>query len=554
MNTDQTLDPVTTEVIGSALLAITDEMSSALVRTAYSPNIKERVDCSTALFDTEGRVLAQSQRLPLHMGSLLGSVRHIHERFPSESLRAGDMFLANDPYHGGGSHLPDFNLVAPIFAGDELIGYAANTAHHSDVGGMVPGSESADCQEIYQEGIRIPPVRLCAAGELRDDIIAVVALNSRVPRDREGDLRAQIAANRVAERRMLELRDRYGTGQLEDHFASLLEATERRIRTRFAVIPPGDYVHDEYLDPLPDGTEQRIRVRLRADGRTLRFDFAGTSPQMPFARNIPYYALAATAFCVVKTMLDPEIAANDGLYRSIELEAPEGSLVNPVSPAPVGARALSCGVLADALAGVLSQAASDQAVAGSAPHQLVIFAGIDPRNGEYFVNYETIAGALGARASHDGLDAVRIYASGAANLPIEALEQAFPLRVERYELLSDSGGAGRFRGGLGIRRDYRMLASQVEISLSGERHHVPAPGIAGGADGAPGRFVVNPDTDSAVALPSVARDIRLREGDVLRVDTPGGAGFGPVSDRNPDLLRRDLEQGRVTAPDEQVRR
>lgn len=547
-------DPITTEVIGSALLAITNEMSSALVHTAYSPNIKERVDCSTALFDTDGQVLAQSQRLPLHMGSLLGSVRHIHDRFPPESLHHGDMFLANDPYHGGGSHLPDFNLVAPIFDGDELIGYAANTAHHSDVGGMVPGSESADCREIYQEGIRIPPIRLCAAGELREDIVAIVALNSRVPHDREGDLRAQVAANRVAERRLLELFARYGTSLLRDHFTGLLAATERRIRARFADIPPGEYVHDEYLDPLPDGTEQRIRTSLRTGGKTLRFDFAGTSPQMPFARNIPYYALAATAFAVVKAMLDPEIASNEGFYRSIELDAPPGCLVNPRPPAAVGARALSCGVLADALAGALSQAATDRAVAGSAPHQLVIFAGHDPRNDEYFVNYETIAGALGARPSHDGLDGVRIYASGAANLSVEALEQAFPLRVERYELLDDSGGAGRYRGGLGIRRDYRILAPEVEVSVTGERHHVPSRGRAGGNDGALGRFVVNPDTDGQHELSSVARGVRLQAGDVLRVDTPGGAGFGPVAERDPDHVRVDVAQGKVTTLAGTVRR
>ncbi|WP_020497484.1 hydantoinase B/oxoprolinase family protein [Sciscionella marina] len=520
------LDPITTEVIGSALFAITEEMSSALMRTAYSPNIRERGDCSTGLFDAQGHVLAQSQRLPLHMGSLLGSVRSVHERYPVETLRFGDMFVANDPYHGGGSHLPDVNVVAPIFLHDRLIGYAASTAHHSDVGGMVAGSESADCREVFQEGLRLPPVKLVGSGRVQEDVIAIVALNSRVPVDRGGDLHAQIAANRIGQQRLAALAERYGTDRLQDYVDDLLRATERRIRARYAEIEPGAYEHDEYLDPLADGTPLRIHVRLQVRDGRLVFDFTGSSPQLPYARNIPSYALAATAFCVVKTLLDPAIATNDGFYRSIEIIAPEGTIVNPVEPAPVGARALSCGVLADAIAGALSLAAPDRMVAGSGPHQLVVFAGLDERTDDYFVNYETIAGALGATATHDGLDAVRIYASGAANLPVEALEHAFPLRVERYELRDGSGGGGAHRGGRGIRRDYRLLAETARLSLTGERHIEPARGTRGGADGAPGHFVLNPDRVQEAELPRIARDIVLHAGDVLRVETPGGAGHG----------------------------
>ncbi|MCA1217032.1 hydantoinase B/oxoprolinase family protein [Streptomyces sp. 8L] len=520
------LDPITTEVIGSAVFAITEEMSGALMRTAYSPNIRERGDCSTGLFDARGRVLAQSQRLPLHMGSLLGSVRAVHERHPVESLKPGDMFVANDPYHGGGSHLPDVNVVAPVFHRGRLVGYAASTAHHSDVGGTVAGSESADCREIFQEGLRLPPVKIVDGGTVNEDVIAVVALNSRVPGDRGGDLRAQIAANRVAEQRLTELAGRYGTETLQEYVDALLEATERRIRARYAEITPGVYEHDAYMDPLPDGTPLRIHVRLEVTGGRLMFDFTGSSPQMPYARNIPFAALAATVFCVVKALLDPAIATNDGFYRSVEIHAPEGTIVHPVEPAPVGARALSCGVLADAIAGALSLAAPDRMVAGSGPHQLVIFAGLDERTRNYFVNYETIAGALGATASHDGLDAVRVYASGAANLPVEALERAFPLRVERYELRDDPAGAGAHSGGRGIRRDYRVLSETARISLTGERHREPARGVLGGRDGATGRFLLNPGTENEEELPRIARDVLLRAGDVLRVETPGGAGYG----------------------------
>lgn len=547
------LDPITTEVVGSALLSITDEMSTVLVRTAYSTNIKERADCSTALFDARGRVLAQSQRLPLHMGSLLGSVRHIRDRFPLASLRPGDMFLANDPYHGGGSHLPDFNLVMPIFADGRLVAFAANTAHHSDVGGMVPGSESSECREIYQEGLRLPPVRLCAEGVVQEDVIEIVKLNSRVPKERDGDLRAQIAANRVAQKRVVELCDRYGADDLAAHGDSLLEATERRIRSQFAELGDGEHVFEEPLDPLASGEEVVIRVRLRVVDDRLHLDFTGSSQQMTWARNVPLYAVAATAFCVVKTMLDPTLPANDGLYRSVVVHAPEGTVVNPVEPAPVGARALTCGVLADAIVGALSSAVPHRAVAGSAPHQLITVAGTDPRDGGFFVNYETIAGALGARAGHDGCDGVRIYASGAANLPVEPLEQAFPFLVERYELIPDSGGDGRTRGGRGIRRDYRILNERTEVALTGERHVNAARGRDGGADGALGRFVLNPGTDAERLLPRVARGLVLQRGDVLRVETPGGAGFGPPAERTAERRRHDVAIGVVSAATDEER-
>jgi N-methylhydantoinase B len=528
------LDPITTEVLASAFLSITDEMSTVLIRTAYSPNIKERADCSTALFDAQGRILAQSQRLPLHMGSLLGSVRHIRDRFPLESLKPGDMLLANDPYHGGGSHLPDFNLIAPIFSGDHLIAFAANTAHHSDVGGMVPGSESADCREIYQEGLRLPPVRLCAEGAVQEDIMEIVKLNSRVPKDRDGDLRAQIAANRVATTRVVEVCERYGVAGLRAHGDALLRSTEQRIRSHFARMGDEEHVYEAALDPLPTGEEVLIRVRIRAVGDALEMDFTGTSPQMGWARNVPYYALAATAYCVVKSLLDPTIPSNDGFYRSLRVVAPEGCVVNPTAPAPVGARALTCGIVADAIVGALSSALPDRAVAESAPHQLITLAGSDPRDGGFFVNYETIAGALGAREAHDGHDGVRIYASGAANLPIEPLEQSFPFLIERYELIQESGGTGRTRGGKGIRRDYRILNEQTEVSLTGERHINAARGRLGGGDGAVGRFILNPGTPGEKELPRVARGILLKKGDVLRVETPGGAGFGPAFDGDSD--------------------
>lgn len=520
-------DPIVTEVMGSLLIAISEEMSAALVRTAYSPNIKERADCSTAIFDSSGAVVAQAQRLPLHMGSLLGTVAEVVKRFPVSSLGEGDMFLANDPYTGGGSHLPDLNVVAPVFYEGKLVAFVANCAHHSDVGGMVAGSESASSTDIYQEGIRIPPLRLSRRGEIDDGIVELVQLNSRAPAERDGDLRAQIAANTVGARGVQEMCDRYGAMAVAGNMEALLSATEKRARHRYAQMVDGVYSHVEYMDPgLGSGGPIAIAVTVKCSGDTLKIDFTGTDPQVPSGRNVPFGATLATVYAVAKTLLDPRIPSNSGFYRAIDVTAPPGTVVNPTSPAPVSARALSASIVADAVVGAISQAVPNGAVAASGPHQLMTMSGVDDRLGEFFVNYETFAGGLGARAHKNGMDAVRTYPSGAANLPVEPLEHAFPVLIERYELLQGSGGKGLFKGGDGIRRDYRIRTTEVHVGLTGERQSVPACGVDGGADGAVAAFVLNPGTDREEKLPGIVADVVLTEGDVLSIQTPGGGGNG----------------------------
>ena len=527
MNASRVMDPITTEVIGSLLATISEEMSAALVRTAYSPNIKERADCSTAVFDRDGRVVAQAQRLPMHMGSLLGSVQEIVDRFPVASLADGDMFIANDPYTGGGSHLPDLNVVAPVFDEGSLIGFVANIAHHSDVGGMVAGSESAACTSIYQEGLRLPPMRLCAAGEVCEEIIELVKLNSRTPADRDGDLRAQVAANVVGTRGLREVCKRYGTATVADQMSDVLTATAQRIRSRLTELPDGTYEHTEWMD-RGFGAEEPVAIhaRVTVDGGRLQVDFAGTAQQLESGRNIPLGATKATVFSVVKSFIDPYVPSNAGFYDAIEVVAPPGCVVNPEPPAAVSARALTSAIVADAVVGALSAAVPDRAVAPSGPHQLMILSGPGHHEEGYFVDYETFAGALGARPDRPGMDAVRVYASGASNLPVEPLEHAFPLLVERYEVRQGSGGGGRHRGGHGIRRDYRILSSEATVELTGERQERGARGAAGGADGAPGEFVLNPGTEREQRLPGVVTGLRLQRGDVISIRTPGGGGYG----------------------------
>ena len=463
---------------------------------------------------------------------MIGSVQSLLEHRAKETMSPGDMFLANDPYTGGGSHLPDLNVLAPVFHDGHIVAFVANIAHHADVGGMVPGSESAACESIFQEGLRLPPVRLVAAGEVCEDIVNIVLLNSRVPHERAGDLRAQIASNRTAVRGVSRLFERFGSDTVRASLEQYLSLTEMRFRQAIDRLPDGSFEACERLAGDAPGEFVTLAVRLTVDGGRMVFDFEGTMAALNSARNIPYQATVATVYTVAKALLDPDVPANEGYFRSIEVRTPPGSIVCPQPPAAVGCRSISCGVLSDLLIGVLGAADPKVAMAGSGPHHLMTWSGIDPRNGEYFVNYETVAGGLGAFRDADGLAAVRTLASGSANLPVEALEHAYPLRVERYALREGSGGAGRFRGGAGIVRDYRVLGEAVKVNLSAERLHAPAPGMAGGEPATCGRFVVEPGTEREREYDSGTSSLALDKGTLFRVETPGGGGFGGPNDES----------------------
>jgi N-methylhydantoinase B len=548
MTAPSTVDPITAEVISRHLLSLSEEMGATLIRTSFSPNIKERNDCSTAIFDARGRVIAQAHRVPIHLGSMIGAVEAIKRRFPEDTIRPGDMFLANDPYSGGGSHLPDINVIAPVFWHERIVAYVANIAHHSDVGGMVPGSEAAVCRSIFQEGLRLPAVRIMRDGELQKDIMDIILLNSRTPDERIGDLSAQFASNATGIRGLTDLFNRFGS-QTEAIIDAYLDFTRRRFIAAIGKIAPGVYTAEDYLDGDKEGEVARLSLRLTVGDDQLILDFDGTAPQLSWARNIPHQALIATVYTVVKSLLDPDVPANAGYFNAVQIRAPQASLVQPIAPAPVGCRSISCGVLGDMIAHALSQAMPKRAIAGSGPHHLVVFAGPDPRSNTYFVNYETIAGGMGARPYRDGIDAVRVHASGAANLPLEALEHAYPLRMERYALRNGSGGTGAHRGGMGVIREYRALQDGIQVSLSSERQHVSAPGLSGGTDGRVGSFVLNPGTPDEKVLPSAAADIDLPKGAVLSIRTPGGGAYGLAQERSREAIGQDVGEDRLSADD-----
>ena len=539
------VDPIQAEVMARYLLATSEEMAATLMRTAFSPNIKERGDCSTAIFDRHGEITALAHRIPMHLGSMVGAVAEILKRYGPNEIRPGDMFMANDPYNGGGTHLPDINIIAPVFVEGRIVAFVANIAHHADVGGMVPGSEAAICTSIFQEGIRIPPVRIMLEGKINRDVLDLVLLNSRTPEERVGDLQAQFAANVVGTRSVEALFTRYGVDVTERTVAAYMDFTERRFAAAINRLPAGVYQAEDCIDGDTEDTLAKIRVKLSIGKGKLVFDFTGTDAQIKSSRNIPSRAVLATIYTVSQSLLDPGVPANAGYYRTIEAKGPPGTVVDPVSPAAIGCRSVSCAVLGDVIAAVLTQALPDKALAGSGPHHLFIFSGTNPRTGSYFVDYETMAGGMGARANRDGMDAVRVHASGASNLPIEALEHTYPLRIERYALWNDSAGAGRYRGGMGVTRDYRILADDIVVSLSSERQHVAAAGIAGGADGAKGEFIFNPGELDERKLPSAAADIPLPRGSVLRINTPAGGGYGAAAERDPAALARDAREKRI---------
>jgi N-methylhydantoinase B len=539
------VDPIKAEVMARYLLATAEEMGATLMRTAFSPNIKERADCSTAIFDAQGQVIALAQRVPIHLGSMVGAVEEILKRYPLREIVPGDQFVANDPYNGGGTHLPDINIIAPVFVGKKIVAFVANIAHHADVGGMVPGSEAAVCKSIYQEGIRIPPVRIQRAGKLNRDVVDLILLNSRTPDERSGDLKAQFAANTVGMRSVLRLFERYGVRDTEQTVAAYLDFTERRFRAAINRLPAGRYEAEDFLDGNNEGEVCRIRLALTVGRGRLDFDFAGSGPQLESARNIPYRALLATVYTVAKSLLDPEVPANAGYYRTLHIAAPPGCVVGPVPPAAVGCRSISATVLGDVIANALSQAMPGKALAASGPHHLYVMAGTDPHSGNYFVNYETLAGGMGARAIRDGVDGVRVHASGSSNLPVEALEHAYPFRTERYSLWDGSAGDGKYHGGMGVLRDYRVLTDGIVVSLSSERQHVAAGGMQGGGAGGRGAFILNPGTPQEQMLPSAAGEIALPRGSVLRICTPGGGGYGKPAERDATANERDAREGRV---------
>jgi len=582
------VDPVTLEVVRNGCVAVAEEMNANLVRTGYSPNIKERRDCSCALFDARGEMVSQAENMPVHLGAMPFSVAAAVDAFEGD-LNPGDAVLLNDPFRGG-AHLPDLTLVSPVFEPSEaqsasetrtgseatrerdaedqeprLVAYAANRAHHADIGGSTAGSVAADSTEIYQEGLRIPPVKLFEGGEVNEDILQTILVNVRTPDERRGDIRAQEAANETARERVHGMVHEYGADTLESAFEAVKDYSERRMRSEIEAFPDGTYEFADLLDDDGRGNEDLpIEAAVTVDGDEVAVDFAGTAPQTEGPINAVRAVTSSATYYAVRCVTDPDIPPNHGCYRPITIDAPERSLVNPEPPAAVvGGNLETSQRVTDVVLGAFATEAPERVLAAcQGTMNNVTFGGTDPRgvdeqgdgsetDGEPYAFYETQGGGFGGRAGTDGMDGVHVHMSNTMNTPAEVLETAYPLRILRYSLRPDSGGAGEFRGGLGLRRDIEVRDHTARFSLLADRQQHAPYGLAGGDEGERGAAYLYEDS---VADESVSTGEKLSQksvhdlppGSVVSIRTPGAGGYGDPGERSPAALARDLRLGKLT--------
>jgi len=538
------LDPISFEILKNSLVSIAEEMGVVLRRSSFSPNIKERRDFSCALFDAPGQLVAQAEHIPVHLGAMPYSVQAVLKEF-KDDFSEGDHIILNDPYRGG-THLPDITMVSPIFFKERLVAFAANRAHHSDVGGVAPGSMSALSRDINQEGIRIPPVKLWIDNKPNRQLLDFVLSNVRTPDERLGDLRAQRAANLVGAKRLTELLKKSSVSTIESGMNQLIDYSEELMVKRISELPRRSSSAIDYLDDDGfDTTDVPIKVKVTVGRQSIAFDFSGSAKQVQGPLNAVYSVTLSAVYYVVRCVTDPSIPANAGCFNPIQVKAPAGTIVNAEPPAPVAGGNVETStrivdVALKAFAGIVPEKVC---AACQGTMNNVTIGGVDPRTGKYFTYYETIAGGFGARYNKDGVDGIHSHMTNTLNTPIEALESAYPLRVKRYELVRRSGGKGRFRGGLGIRRDTEMIVDRSTISLMGERQRCGPWGLQGGRSGSPGEYGIA-RRNKMKALSSKTT-LSANAGDVLVVTTPGGGGYGPSSQRARDKIRQDRADGKA---------
>jgi N-methylhydantoinase B len=547
-------DPATFEIVKNSFYKIAEEMRVVLAKTAYSPILKSAGDYSCGVFDAQGEMVAQGPDLPIHLGSMPDAVRAVVAAFGAD-VHEGDVFIHNDPYFGG-SHLPDVNVVRPAFHDDRLLGYACLRAHWPDVGSATPGSYGA-VSEIYGEGLRMPPLRLVSRGTPNADLERLILANVRTPDERKGDLGAQLAATLRASERLTALARRYGTAEIIGYMAQVMNYSDRLMRATLADLPDGEGRFADFCDGdgIADDAAGKdapffIRLAIRKTGDRLIVDFTGTDRQVKGPMNAPLSVTASGVFCGLKTAIDPNnlVPPNSGCWRSIEIVAPKGSVVNAEFPAPVVyANHEMSHRVADMVMGALAGFMPDQVMACSQGTSAILtLGGVDPRNGRRYVSYETMKGGFGARPNKDGINVVASGISNTMNTPVEVIEMAFPVRIERYEINPDSGGAGRYRGGCGWRRVWRLLDGADAVgALCMERMTSPPFGLRGGKPGAAAVVTLTTPEGATRHLPSKGA-FAAPAGSVIDMVTPGSGGFGPAAERDQTAIARDLIDGYVT--------
>ena len=539
------IDPITVEVTRHKLEGIANEMQSTLLRSSFSPIVKEGLDASAGLFTADGQTLAQACAIPIHLATLIPVMQTVLRTFPPDAMHPDDTFLLNDPYTGG-THLPDIALIQPIIHKGRLVAFSAAMTHHQDMGGMSPGSVPTNATEIFQEGLRLPPLKFRDAGVVNQTLVSIIRQNVRIPDTVMGDINAQLAACSVGVRRVKELADRHGDNALTAIFDELLTRSETMTRQALSAIPPGTYRYVDYLDN--DGIELdkpiRIEVAVTISQSGIHIDFTGTSPQVRGPLNcVPSGSLAAACFAI-RALTDPAIPTNAGCFRPISLHLPQGSVVNPEEPAPVNARTSTIKRITGCIIAALAEALPDRVPAPAAGEMaMVAFGGRRPEGGN-FVTGDLIAGGSGASALSDGVDVIETDATNCMNLPAEAMEMETPIRLHRVALRDGSGGNGRHRGGLGTVREYEALVDGVTFTHRGERHFSAARGMAGGGDGMRADSTILRRNGTPESIPSKIVT-RLMRGDRVIVRTAGGAGHGDPRLRDAAALAADAADGKA---------
>jgi N-methylhydantoinase B len=538
-------DPVRLELVKNAIGSIVDEMVLTVIRIAYSSIMRDTMDLSSAFCDRQGRMIAQGLSVALHLGSIPDAMERVREKY-GDTLAPGDIVVLNDPYQGG-MHLPDIFMFKPVFVGERLLGYAVVVAHHNDIGGRVPGSSAADSTEIFQEGLRIPVLKLYERGAVNQTLVDLIAINVRIPDVVLGDLQAQVAACGIAERGMNELAARYGAERLERHFDELLDYSEREARRTVRSIPPGTYRFVDYLDD--DGVNMdspvRIAVAVHVAGDELSVDLEGTSPQVRGAINSTLSFAKSAVYFAVRSVMDSDAPNNAGFFRPIHVKAPLGCLVNPRPPAAVAARGISGFRLIDAMFGALAQAIPERVRAAGEGGTTSYSFGCYDADGRFSLFREAIMGAWGGGCRREGIDGIANGAANISNAPIEMVENQAPIRVERYELVPDSGGAGEWRGGMSVLRQLRFLGERATLQLRADRRRHSPYGLMGGRDGATSNNLLD-DGKSWSQLPTKFTR-PLAKGEAMRHTTAGAGGYGDPRRRDPELVLADVIDGKVTA-------
>ncbi|SDD96188.1 N-methylhydantoinase B [Paenibacillus sp. UNCCL117] len=547
------VDAITIEVMKNAFHTIAEEMGVALIKTALSTNIKDRMDCSTAIYTKEGKLVAQAEHIPLHLGLMPSVVGEVLKIYKPDELKEGDAILINDPYISG-SHLPDIFMISPVFHQGRLVALTANIAHHIDVGGMTPGSCSVKTTEIFQEGLRLPAIRVRKAGVMDEEVLRLLTKNSRTGKEMLGDIYAQLAANKIGETRLKELFERYSPDFTEACMNELMNYSERRLRAAIRKVPDGTYAFEDYLegDGLTDDLI-KIAVQVSVKDDEIHVSFDGTAPQARGSINSTIGVTSACAYYAVKALLDPEVPPNDGAYRPVHVHAQEGTIVNAKFPAAVSnANGNTSQRITDAILGALAPVLPEAAIAAcSGSMNGLNFGGFNEETGEYFSYIETCGGGQGAVLGLDGMDGVHTHMTNTRNTPTEVIEQSYPLLVKKYSFVESGGGYGKYRGGVGITREIISEADDVIVTITSERQQTRPWGLFGGKEGAASECIHIEASGKVTNLPPKAT-LTIQRGDTVIIRTPGGGGYRNPLERDPDSVRQDVRFGYVK-PDDALR-